>query len=402
MLTTIMADMAERPRESCSATQWAPMPHLFEPLRVRSLTLASRVLVSPMCQYSSADGLSNDWHLVHLASRAVGGAAAVFTEAAAVTADGRISPHDLGIWDDSHVSGLARIVRFIRAQNVVAGMQLAHAGRKGSTVRPWEGSGAVPPSAGGWLPVGPTSEPFADGYPTPRPLAVEEMPAIAAAFRLAAERALTAGFELVEIHAAHGYLIHEFLSPLTNGRTDAYGGSFDNRVRLCLEIVDAVRAVWPERLPLFVRISATDWTEGGWDIRQSVELARRLRDRGVDLVDCSSGGNVPHASIPVGPGYQVPFAAQIKREANIATCAVGLITTPAQADALIRRGDADCVMLARELLRDPYWPLRAARELGDLVPWPAQYLRAAPPGTPPRELERDADSETGRAGQPRK
>jgi 2,4-dienoyl-CoA reductase-like NADH-dependent reductase (Old Yellow Enzyme family) len=358
------------------------MPYLFEPLRLRSLTLASRVLVSPMCQYSSVDGFSNDWHLVHLASRAVGGAAAVFTEAAAVTADGRISPHDLGIWDDRHVSGLARIVRFVREQNGVAGMQLAHAGRKGSTVRPWEGSGAVPPSAGGWVPVGPTSEPFADGYPTPRPLAAGDMPAIAASFRLAAERAHVAGFELLEIHAAHGYLIHEFLSPLTNGRTDAYGGSFDNRVRLCIEVVEAVRAVWPERLPLFVRISTTDWTDGGWDISQSVELARRLLDRGVDLIDCSSGGNVPNASIPVGPGYQVPFAAQIKREAKIATCAVGFITTPAQADDIIRRGDADCVMLARELLRDPYWPLRAARELGHQVPWPAQYLRAAPPGTP--------------------
>jgi 2,4-dienoyl-CoA reductase-like NADH-dependent reductase (Old Yellow Enzyme family) len=360
------------------------MPHLFEPLGLRGLTLDNRVLVSPMCQYSSVDGFSNDWHFVHLASRAVGGAAVVFTEAAAVTADGRISPQDLGIWDDSHVPGLSRIVRFVREQNGVAGMQLAHAGRKGSTVRPWEGSGVVLPSAGGWVPVGPGSEPFAEGYPTPRALAAAEVPAIAAAFRLAAARALVAGFELVEIHAAHGYLIHEFLSPLTNRRTDAYGGSFDNRVRLCLEVVNAVRAVWPERLPLFVRISATDWTEGGWDIGQSVELARRLLDRGVDLIDCSSGGNVPHTTIPIGPGYQVPFAAQIKREAGIATCAVGLITTPAQADGIIRRGEADCVMLARELLRDPYWALRAARELGHPAKWPAQYLRAAPPGTPRR------------------
>ncbi len=361
------------------------MPHLFEPLRLRDFTFANRIFVSPMCQYSSVDGFSNDWHFVHLASRAVGGAALVFTEASAVTAEGRISPQDLGIWDDQHVPGLARIVRFVHEQRSAAGLQLAHAGRKGSTKRPWDGHGMIAPEDGGWTPVGPTGEPFASGYPAPRALALAEMPAIVAAFRDGARRALEAGFDLVEIHGAHGYLIHQFLSPLSNHRTDAYGGSFDNRIRLCLEVVDAVRAVWPERLPLFVRLSATDWAEGGWTIEQSVRLAKRLREHGVDLVDCSSGGNVAHAQIPTGPGYQVPFAAQVKREADIATGAVGLITSAEQADVIIRRGDADCVIMARELLRDPYFALRAARELGHRVPWPAQYVRAAASGTPVRQ-----------------
>jgi 2,4-dienoyl-CoA reductase-like NADH-dependent reductase (Old Yellow Enzyme family) len=360
------------------------MPHLFEPLVLRSLTLANRILVSPMCQYSSQDGFSNDWHFVHLASRAVGGAALVFTEASAVSAEGRISPQDLGAYDDGHVDGLTRIVRFIHAQGTLAGIQLAHSGRKGSTARPWDGGRAVPPSAGGWEPVGPTNAPFSAGYPVPSPLTVEGIAGIVDAFRQAARRALRAGFDIVELHAAHGYLIHEFLSPLVNTRTDAYGGTFDNRVRLCLEIADAVRGVWPDRLPVFLRISSTDWKEGGWDIEQCVELARRLRARGVDLIDCSSGGAVPDATIPLGPGYQVVFAERIRREGGIATGAVGLITDPMQADAIIRDGRADCVLLARELLRDPYWPLRAARELGQAVPWPPQYLRAAPQGTPPR------------------
>jgi 2,4-dienoyl-CoA reductase-like NADH-dependent reductase (Old Yellow Enzyme family) len=360
------------------------MPHLFEPLRLRELTLANRIVVSPMCQSSSVDGFSNDWHFVHLASRAVGGAGLVFTEASAVTPDGRISPEDLGIWDDAHVYGLARIVHFIHGQGSTAGVQIAHAGRKGSTKRPWDGQGRIAPEDGGWTPVGPTRVPFGDGYPTPRPLTLAEIPAIVAAFRDAARRALDAGFDVVELHAAHGYLIHQFLSPLANDRADAYGGSFDNRIRLCLDIVAAVRGVWPERLPLFIRLSATDWTEGGWEIEQSVELSRRLRQHGVDLVDCSSGGNVAHAHIAVGPGYQVPFAAQIKREAGIATGAVGMITTPEQADGIIRRGEADAVVLAREMLRDPYFPLRAARELGHQVPWPAQYVRAAAHGTPLR------------------
>lgn len=360
------------------------MAHLFEPLSLRGLTLSNRLVVSPMCQYSSTDGFANDWHLVHLASRAVGGAALVFTEASAVLPEGRISPQDLGIYDDGHIAGLARIVRFIHGQKTAAGMQLAHAGRKASTGRPWEGGKAVPRDAGGWEPVGPTSQPFSSSYPVPCALSTDDIAAVVAAFRRAAKRALTAGFDVLEIHAAHGYLIHEFLSPLVNTRTDTYGGSFDNRVRLCLEVVDAVRGVWLERLPLFVRISSTDWKEGGWDVEQSIELARRLCERGVDLIDCSSSGAVPDVHVPLAPGYQVPFAERVRREAGIPTGAVGLITEPRQADAIIRAGRADCVLLARELLRDPYFPLRAARELGQIVPWPAQYLRAAPGETPQR------------------
>jgi 2,4-dienoyl-CoA reductase-like NADH-dependent reductase (Old Yellow Enzyme family) len=360
------------------------MAHLFEPLALRALTLANRILVSPMCQYSSVDGFSNDWHFVHLGTRAVGGAALVFTEASAVTPDGRISPQDLGIYRDDHVEGLARIVDFIHAQRTPAGMQLAHAGRKGSTARPWEGSRAVLPSAGGWQPVGPTDEPFAAGYPAPRPLSLDEIPGIVDAFRQAAIRADAAGFDVIEVHAAHGYLIHEFLSPLVNTRTDQYGGTYDNRVRLCLEVAQAVPGVWPEQRPVLVRLSCTDWKDGGWDIEQCVELARRLRALGVDLIDCSSGGAVPDATIPVAPGYQVVFAERIRRDAGVATGAVGLITEPQQADAIIRENRADCVLLARELLRDPYWPLRAARELGELVPWPVQYFRAAPRDTSPR------------------
>jgi 2,4-dienoyl-CoA reductase-like NADH-dependent reductase (Old Yellow Enzyme family) len=360
------------------------MPHLFDPLPIRSLTLANRIVVSPMCQYSSVDGFSNDWHLVHLGTRAAGGAALVLTEASAVTPAGRISPQDLGIYDDGHVAGLARIVRFIHSQKALAGIQLAHAGRKGSTRRPWEAPGAVRPADGGWEPVGPASEPFVAGYPVPRPLEVQEIAGVVEAFGAAARRALAAGFDVIEIHAAHGYLLHEFYSPLVNTRPDEYGGPFDNRVRLCLEVVDAVRRVWPERLPLFVRISSTDWAPGGWDVEQSVELARRMRERGVDLVDCSSGGAVHHQQIAVGPGYQVPFAERIRRDAGVATGAVGMITEAAQADAIIGAGQADVVLLARELLRDPYWPLHAADVLGQLVPWPAQYLRAAHRVTPAR------------------
>ena len=359
-------------------------PHLFDPLPLRSLTLANRILVSPMCQYSCIDGFSNDWHYVHLGTRAVGGAALVFTEATAVTPDGRISAQDLGIYADGHVAGLERIVRFVHTQKTPAGIQLAHAGRKGSTARPWEGGVEVPPAAGGWQPVGPTNEPFSPGHLVPRPLTPAGIAEIVGAFRTAAGRALAAGFDVVEVHAAHGYLIHEFLSPLVNTRTDDYGGSYDNRVRVCLEIVDAVRGVWPERLPVLVRISSTDWKNGGWDLEQSIELARRLKSHGVDLVDCSSGGAVADATIIVGPGYQVPFAERIRREAGIATGAVGMITEPGQADAIVRGEKADCVLLARELLRDPYWPLRAARELGHQVPWPAQYLRAAHRDTPAR------------------
>jgi len=357
------------------------MPHLFEPLTLRGVTLANRVLVSPMCEYSSVDGFANDWHLVHLGSRAVGGAGLVLTEATAVTPDGRISPQDLGIWSDAHLDMLTRIVSFVHGQHTAAGMQLAHAGRKGSTSVPWEERRQLTAGDGGWQPVGPTAAPFSPSYPVPRALEAGEIRGVVAAFADAARRALAAGFDVIEVHAAHGYLIHEFLSPLSNTRADAYGGSFDNRARLCLEVVEAVRRVWPERLPLFVRISATDWTPGGWDVEQSIELARRIRARGVDLIDCSSGGNVADATIPAGPGYQVAFAERVRREAGVPTGAVGLITSPAQADQIVRSGQADCVLMARELLRDPYWPLRAARELGHAVPWPVQYLRAAPPKT---------------------
>jgi 2,4-dienoyl-CoA reductase-like NADH-dependent reductase (Old Yellow Enzyme family) len=357
---------------------------LFTPLQLRDLTLANRIVVSPMCEYSSVDGFANDWHLVHLGSRAVGGAGLVFTEATAVTPEGRISPDDLGIWQDAHVEMLSRIVRFVHGQKVAAGIQLAHAGRKGSTASPWKGGTAVAPADGGWEPIGPTREAFADTYPVPRALDAAGIAAVVEAFRAAARRACDAGFDVAEIHAAHGYLIHEFLSPLSNTRTDGYGGSFDNRIRLCLEVVDAVRSVWPERLPVFIRISATDWTPGGWDVEQSVELARRVHARGVDLIDCSSAGNVARATIPIGPGYQTPFAARIRSDAGVPTGAVGLITSPAQADHIVRTGQADCVLLARELLRDPYWPLHAAQALGVPAAWPVQYLRAAPQGSTAR------------------
>ena len=355
------------------------MSGLFEPLTLRGVTFPNRVFVSPMCQYSSEDGLPNTWHTVHLGSRAVGGAGLVMTEATAVTPDGRISPQDLGIWSDAHAEALAPVVHFVRSQGRVMGMQLAHAGRKASTRRPWEGHGAVESSNGGWRPVGPTAEAFAPGYPEPRPLDDEGLREVIEAFYDAAVRARAIGVQVAEVHAAHGYLLHEFLSPLSNTRTDQWGGSFDGRVRLCLDVVDAVRAAWPDDLPVFVRISSTDWVEGGWTIEDSIALARRLRERGVDLIDCSSGGNVPHATIPLGPGYQVPFAERVRADAGIPTAAVGLITTPEQADAIVREGRADAVFLARQLLRDPYWPLHAARALGVPIDWPAQYLRAAPP-----------------------
>jgi 2,4-dienoyl-CoA reductase-like NADH-dependent reductase (Old Yellow Enzyme family) len=360
------------------------MSHLFAPLSLRSLSLRNRLVVSPMCQYSSDDGFANDWHFVHLGSRAVGGAALVLTEAAAVTPEGRISPHDLGLYRPEHVEALARIVRFVRGQGAAAGIQLAHAGRKGSTGRPWESPSGIAPANGGWQPISSTNRAFKDDYPVPRQMSVDDIAAAIHAFATAAARALDAGFDVVELHAAHGYLIHQFLSPLVNDREDAYGGSFDNRIRFCLESVDAIRTVWPERLPLFVRLSCTDWVEGGWDIEQSVELARRLASRGVDLIDCSSGGAVSHARIPVAPGYQVPFAERIRRDANIPTGAVGLIAEAPQADAIVRDGRADVVLLARELLRDPYFPLRAASELGETTSWPPQYLRAAPQGSPSR------------------
>ena len=358
---------------------------LFSPFKLRSVEFSNRIGVSPMCQYSSQDGFATDWHLVHLGSRAQGGAGLVMLEAAAVTPEGRISPGDLGIWKEDHILGVMRIAEFVHSQGARVGMQLAHAGRKASTASPFNGHGLVLPADGGWQPVAPSAIAFASAdYAVPTALDEAGIAAAIGAFREAARRALEAGFDFVEIHAAHGYLLHEFLSPLSNLRTDIYGGSFDNRTRLVLEVVDAVRSVWPERLPLFVRISATDWAEGGWNPDESVALARLLRDRGVDLVDCSSGGNVADAKIPVAPGYQVGFAARIRREAGIATAAVGLITEPAQANAIINDGEADLVFLARAELRDPYWPLHAAAALGETVTWPKQYLRAAPQGSSAR------------------
>jgi 2,4-dienoyl-CoA reductase-like NADH-dependent reductase (Old Yellow Enzyme family) len=338
-----------------------------------------------MCEYSSVDGYANDWHFVHLGSRAVGGAGLVLTEATAVLPEGRISPHDLGIWSDDHIPALRRIVSFVHEQGSIAGMQLAHAGRKASTRRPWEGPGTVPEDDGGWTGVmAPSAISFAEDYPMPKALTLEGIQEIVGAFAAAARRACDAGFRVIEIHAAHGYLIHEFLSPLSNHRNDAYGGSFDNRTRLIREIVAAVRSSWPQGAPLFVRISATDWVDGGWDLEQSIELARALKRDGVDLIDCSSGGTVPHAIIPAAPGYQTPFAQRIRQASNIMTGAVGLITSPVQAEQIIATEEADAILMAREFLRDPYWPLRAAQELGQPISWPVQYLRAAQRGTQAR------------------
>jgi 2,4-dienoyl-CoA reductase-like NADH-dependent reductase (Old Yellow Enzyme family) len=331
-----------------------------------------------MCEYSSQDGFANDWHFVHLGSRAVGGAGVVFTEASAVLPEGRITPNDLGIWKDEHIAELKRIVTFLHTHGAHAGIQLAHAGRKASMSRPWDGDRLLSPEEGGWNNVvAPSTIAFAENYAKPHELDGPGIQRIKKAFGLAARRALAAGFDIVEIHSAHGYLLHEFLSPLSNQRADEYGGSFENRIRLLIETVDAVRREWPAELPLFVRISASDWAEGGWNIDESVALARVLKRHEVDLVDASSGGMVPSAKIPVGPGYQVPFAERIRRESGIATASVGMITDAAQADQIIRNGQADLVLLAREFLRDPYWPLHAAEQLRADVSWPAQYLRAA-------------------------
>jgi 2,4-dienoyl-CoA reductase-like NADH-dependent reductase (Old Yellow Enzyme family) len=333
-------------------------------------------MVSPMCQYSSTDGFANDWHLVHLGSRAVGGAALVMAEASAVEERGRITHRDLGIYRDEHNPKLKQITDFIRSQGAIPAIQLAHAGRKASAAVPWEGGHPIPPDQGGWTAVGPSPIPFAEGWTAPHPLTLEEIRGIVQAFVRAAGRARAAGFDVVEIHSAHGYLLHSFLSPISNHRDDAYGGSLENRERLVMEVATAVRETWPSDRPLFVRISATDWVEGGWDLDQSVHLSRRLKEVGVDLIDCSSGALVPKAQIPIGPGYQVPLAARIRKEAGIATAAVGMITKPDQADAIIREGKADLIALARAFLRDPYWPQRAARELGQPVAAPMQYGRA--------------------------
>ena len=350
---------------------------LFDPLVMRDLTLRNRVVVSPMCQYSCVDGLANDWHLVHLGGLAKGGAAVVIAEASAVVPEGRISPDDVGLWDDRHVEPLARVFRFVRAQGAVPGIQLAHAGRKASMASPWKGGALVLPADGGWDDVvAPSAVAFADGYATPQALNAAGIARVVEAFAAAAGRALAAGAEIAEIHAAHGYLLHQFLSPLSNRREDGYGGGWENRTRLVREVVTSVRGVWPERLPLWVRISTTDWAEGGWTEDDSVRLASALAPLGVDLIDCSSGGLVPGARIPLGPGYQVPFAARIRAEARIATGAVGMITEPRQADDIIRAGQADVVLLARELLRRPHWPLHAAKDLGQPAPVPPQYARA--------------------------
>ncbi len=352
--------------------------HLFTSLKVREVTLRNRIAVSPMCQYSCESGLATDWHLVHLGSRAVGGAGLVMVEASAVEARGRISPADVGIWKDVHIDPLARVARFVRAQGAAAGIQLAHAGRKGSTRAPWDRGGAVlTESEGGWRTVAPSAIPFRETEPEPAALDKGEIERIAAAFAAGARRALAAGFQVVEVHAAHGYLLHEFLSPLSNQRADEYGGSFENRIRFAREVVAAVRSEWPASQPLFLRISATDWVEdGGWTADESVRLAALVKPLGVDLVDCSSGGLVPYAKVPVGPGYQVGFAERIRREAGILTGAVGMITEPEQAEQVITEGKADLVLLARQFLRDAYFPLHAARALGAECDPPVQYLRA--------------------------
>ena len=353
--------------------------HLFQPLTLKSVTLRNRIGVSPMCQYSSADGVATDWHLVHLGSRAVGGAGLVIAEATAVAPEGRITPGCAGIWGEEHIAPLARINHFIKQARAVPGIQIAHAGRKGSAARPWEGAAHLPDDAGGWPTIGPSALAFGGNLDKiPAAMTEADINRVQSEFASATQRALTAGYEWLEIHAAHGYLFHEFLSPLSNHRTDQYGGGFENRIRFLLEVVGAVRAFWPEHLPLTVRLSCTDWTPGGWEIEQCVALARRLKAAGVDLIDCSSGGNVPDAKIPVGPGYQVPFAEVIRREAGIATAAVGMITEPAQANEIIAGGQADVVLLGREFLRDPYWPAHAARALGwqGELPPPKQYARA--------------------------
>jgi 2,4-dienoyl-CoA reductase-like NADH-dependent reductase (Old Yellow Enzyme family) len=349
---------------------------LFTAIKMREVEFKNRIVVSPMCEYSAVDGHPQTWHLVHLGSRAVGGAGLVFTEASAVQAVGRISGADTGIYLDAHVESWRPITKFIREHGAVAGMQLAHSGRKGSTSAPWLGGRKIAIEDGGWEPVAPSALAFAEDYPLPRALSIADIDGLVADFRRAAERALAAGFEVIEIHSAHGYLLHEFLSPPSNVRTDEYGGSFENRVRLALRVVAAVREVWPQRLPLFYRVSATDWVEDGWNLDATIALGKKLKGMGVDLIDASSGGNVAGAKIPVGPGYQVKFAAEIRKQTGIATGAVGMITDAAQADTIVATGQADMVFLARQLLRDPYWPRRAAKALEVKIKAPVQYERA--------------------------
>lgn len=355
------------------------MSELFSPLRLRDVTFKNRVFVSPMCQYSAVEGVPTDWHFVHLGSRAVGGASLVMAEATGVSAEGRISPGDTGLWNQKQADAFARIAAFIREMNSVPAIQLAHAGRKASTDAPWRGGRGLQPSEGGWQPIAPTAIPFDETSPVPRAMTIADIDRVVEEFAAATERALASGFEVVEVHAAHGYLLHEFLSPVSNKRDDDYGGSFENRIRFPLRVCEAVRRVWPESQPVFVRISATDWIDGGWDLPQSVEFSKLLRARGIDLIDCSSGAIAPKVRIPVGPRYQVPFAAEIRREAGIATGAVGMITEAQQAERIIADGEADAVLLARSFLHDPYWALHAADELGVGGDWPVQYGRARVP-----------------------
>jgi 2,4-dienoyl-CoA reductase-like NADH-dependent reductase (Old Yellow Enzyme family) len=352
------------------------MSKLFTPLQLRSAAFKNRIFVSPMCQYSSEDGMPTDWHMVHLGSRAVGGAAMVMVEATAVCPEGRISPADSGMWADRHAEAFKRINAFIARQNCLPGIQLAHAGRKASTDAPWRGGGALTPSQGGWKPLAPSPLAFSGNSPEPREMTTADIDELVDRFAAAAKRCLEAGFQVLELHMAHGYLLHEFLSPLSNQRTDQFGGDLENRMRLPLQVAAAVRDVWPDHLPLLVRLSCTDWVEGGWDLAQSIALSRRLKQTGVDLIDCSSAGLVPDAKVPAAPGFQVPFAAAIREQADIATAAVGLITQAAQAEQIVGTGRADAVLLAREMLRDPYWPLHAARMLSRDVAWPPQYERA--------------------------
>lgn len=354
------------------------MSLLFSPFRLRAIEFKNRIFVSPMCQYSSEDGMPNDWHLVHLGSRAVGGASMVMIEATAVSPAGRISPSDSGIWSDTQGEAFKRITDFIREQGSVPGIQLAHAGRKASTEVPWRGDRPLTIAEGGWQPLAPSPVPFDRENPIPCEMTKKDMEEVVGRFAEATRRSFQAGFQVIEIHMAHGYLLHEFLSPLSNRRADEYGGSLEHRMRFPFEVVRAVRESWPADFPLFVRISSTDWVEGGWDLFQSMELAHRLKEMGVDLIDCSSGGLVPYARIPVGPGYQTPFSAEIRSNVGIATGAVGMITHPIQAEQILTIGQADVVILAREMLRDPYWPLHAAQILKVDIPWPSQYLRAKP------------------------
>ena len=357
------------------------MAHLFDSLKLRDIVLPNRIGLPPMCQYSAHDGVAADWHFVHYGTRATGGAGLMIVEATAVTAEGRISPGDLGLWNDGQIEPLARIARLAGEHGTVAAVQLAHAGRKAGISLGWQEQRSLRADEGGWATVAPSAHSFGPGYDVPQAPDEAGIRAVIDQFAAAARRARDAGFPIVEIHAAHGYLLHQFLSPLSNQRTDEWGGSFENRTRLVREVARTVRAEWPERLPMLIRLSATDWVEGGWNIEETVALCRSLKELGIDLVDVSTAGLLPTAKIPVGPGFQTEFAERVRHEADLPVAAVGMITSPAQADHIVRSGQADMVLLGRELLRNPYWPLAAARELGQPASWPKQYLRAAPAGS---------------------